>query len=197
MTLLEAIKKAEETQKTLGENIVKVYIRRIGWKNVVDPVNFLWVRTPLDESISAICKTPIKFHPNKNDVINNNNDWELFTHFYHREPEAKNKDNKETKPESTTIPRDNIANAINQIAKAKFCLNSLNEHINDIKTVFEATYGISFDCFKRNRNILIDKKTNILYLFAIIASSYSKEINECLSKIEAEFDNLNGDKKTE
>lgn len=187
MTLLEAIKKAEEKQKILGESTTKVYICRKGWKNVVDPVDFAWMYT----SKLPFHKTNVEFKPRKNDIINN--DWELFYSL----PEAKNKDNKETKPESTTIPRDNITNAINQIAKAKFCLNSLNEHVKDIKTVFETTYGISFDCFKRNRNILIDKETSILYLFAIIASSYSKEINECLSKIEAEFDNLNDDKKTE
>ena len=133
----------------------------------------------------------MEFEPRKNDIINN--DWELFYSL----PEAKNKDNKETKSESTTIPRETFINSIEQIAKAKFCLNSLNEHVKDIKTVFEATYGISFDCFKRNRNILIDKETNILYLFAIIASSYSKEINDCLSKIETELDSLNGGKKTE
>lgn len=187
MTLLEAIKKAEEKQNILGENTTKVYIRRKGWKNVVDPVDFAWMhglKLPLH-------KTNIEFKPNKDDIINS--DWELFYFL----PETENKDNKDSKPESTTITRDNITNVINQIAKAKFCLNSLNEHVKDIKTVFETIYGISFDCFKRNKNILIDKETNILYLFAIIASSYSKEINECLSKIEAEFDNLNDDKKTE
>lgn len=187
MTLLEAIKKAEEKQKNLSESITKVYIRRKGWKNVVDPVDFAWMYT----SKLPFHKTNVKFKPSKNDIINY--DWELLYSL----PEAENKDNKETKPESTTISRDNITNAINQIAKAKFCLNSLNEHVKDIKTVFETTYGISFDCFKRNRNILIDKETSILYLFAIIASSYSKEINECLNKIEAEFDNLNSGKKTE
>ena len=187
MTLLEAIKKAEEKQNILGENTTKVYIRRKGWKNVIDPVDFAWMhglKLPLH-------KTNIEFKPSKNDIINN--DWELFYSL----PEAKNKDNKETKSESTTIPRETFINSIEQIAKAKFCLNSLNEHVKDIKTVFEATYGISFDCFKRNRNILIDKETNILYLFAIIASSYSKEINDCLSKIETELDSLNGGKKTE
>ena len=187
MTLLEVIKKAEEKQKILGENTTKVYIRRKDWKNVVDPVDFAWMYT----SKLPFHKTNVKFKPSKNDIINY--DWELLYSL----PETENKDNKEVKPESTTIPRDNITNAINQIAKAKFCLNSLNEHVKDIKTVFETTYGISFDCFKRNRNILIDKETSILYLFAIIASSYSKEINDCLSKIEAELDNLNGDKKTE
>ena len=189
MTLLEAIKKAEEKQKNLSESTTKVYIRRKDWKNVVDPVDFAWMYT----SKLPFHKTNVEFKPNKDDVINN--DWELFTHYF--SPESENKDNKEAKPESTTIPRDNITNAINQIAKAKFCLNSLNEHVKDIKTVFETTYGISFDCFKRNRNILIDKETSILYLFAIIALSYSKEINECLSKIETELDNLNGNKKTE
>ena len=187
MTLLEVIKKAEEKQKILGENTTKVYIRRKGWKNVVDPVDFAWMYT----SKLPFHKTNVKFKPGKNDIINY--DWELFYSL----PEAENKGNKEAKPESTTIPRDNITNAINQIAKAKFCLNSLNEHVKDIKTVFETIYGISFDCFKRNRNILIDKETNILYLFAIIASSYSKEINDCLSKIETELDSLNGGKKTE
>lgn len=187
MTLLEAIKKAEEKQKKLGESTTKVYIRRKGWKNVVDPVDFAWMYI----SKLPFHKTNVKFKPSKNDIINY--DWELLYSL----PEVENKDNKEAKPESTTIPRDNITNAINQIAKAKFCLNSLNEHVKDIKTVFETTYGISFDCFKRNRNILIDKETSILYLFAIIASSYSKEINECLSKIETELDNLNGNKKTE
>lgn len=187
MTLLEAIKKAEEKQNILGENTTKVYIRRKGWKNVVDPVDFAWMYT----SKLLFHKTNMEFKPRKNDIINN--DWELFYSL----PEAKNKDNKETKSESTTIPRETFINSIEQIAKAKFCLNSLNEHVKDIKTVFETIYGISFDCFKRNKNILIDKETSILYLFAIIASSYSKEINECLSKIEAEFDNLNDDKKTE
>lgn len=186
MTLLEVIKKAEEKQKFLG-NTTKVYIRRKGWKNVIDPVDFAWMYT----SKLPIHKTNMEFKPRKNDIINN--DWELFYSL----PEAKNKDNKETKSESTTIPRETFINSIEQIAKAKFCLNSLNEHVKDIKTVFEATYGISFDCFKRNRNILIDKETNILYLFAIIASSYSKEINDCLSKIETELDSLNGGKKTE
>lgn len=194
MTLLEVIKKAEEEQKTLGD-IAKVYIRRKSWKNIIDPVDFVWMhglKLPLH-------KTNMEFKPSKNDIINYDwelfYDWKLFTCYF--SSEAKNKNNKETKSESTTIPRDNITNSINQIAKAKFCLNSLNEHINDIKTVFETTYGISFDCFKRNRNILIDKETNILYLFAIIASSYSKEINDCLSKIETELDSLNGGKKTE
>lgn len=186
MTLLEVIKKAEEKQKILG-NTTKVYIRRKSWKNVIDPVDFAWMYT----SKLLFHKTNMEFKPRKNDIINN--DWELFYSL----PEAKNKDNKETKSESTTIPRETFINSIEQIAKAKFCLNSLNEHVKDIKTVFEATYGISFDCFKRNRNILIDKETNILYLFAIIASSYSKEINDCLSKIETELDSLNCGKKTE
>ena len=149
MTLLEALKKAEEKQKTLGENTVKVYIRRKGWKNIIDTVDFTWMhglKLPFH-------KTNVEFKPNKDDLINN--DWELFTHYF--SPEAENKDNKEAKQESTTIPRDNTANVINQIAKAKFCLNSLNEHVKDIKTVFETIYGISFDCFKRNKNILIDK----------------------------------------
>lgn len=189
MTLLEAIKKAEEKQKTLGENTVKVYIRRKGWKNVIDPVDFMWMYA----SKLPFYKTNVEFKPSKNDIINNN--WELFYSL----PETENKDNKDSKPDSTTITRDNVTNVINQIAKAKFCLNSLNEHVKDIKTVFETIYGISFDCFKRNKNILIDKETSILYLFAVIASNYSKEINECLSKIEAEFDNLNlnDGKKTE
>lgn len=187
MTLLEAIKKAEEKQKVLGESATKVYIRRKGWKNIIDPVDFVWIRT----SNFPFYKTNVKFKPSKNDIINN--DWELFYSL----PEVENKDNKETKSESTTIPKDNITNVINQIAKAKFCLNSLNEHVKDIKTVFETIYGISFDCFKKNKNILIDKETSILYLFVIIASSYSKEINECLNKIETELDNLNGGKKTE
>lgn len=187
MTLLEAIKKAEEKQKNLSESITKVYIRRKGWKNVVDPVDFAWMYT----SKLPFHKANVKFKPSKDDVINN--DWQLLYSL----PDAENKDNKEAKPESTAIPRETFINSIEQIAKAKFCLNSLNEHVKDIKTVFETTYGISFDCFKRNRNILIDKETSILYLFAIIASSYSKEINECLSKIEAEFDNLNSGKKTE
>lgn len=43
MTLLEALKKAEEKQKILGENTVKVYIRRKGWKNIIDPVDFAWM----------------------------------------------------------------------------------------------------------------------------------------------------------
>lgn len=185
MTLLEVIKKAEEKQKILGENTTKIYIRRKGWKNVVDSVDFAWMYT----SKLPFHKTNVEFKPKKNDIINN--DWELFYSL----PEAKNKDNKETKSESTTIPRETFINSIEQIAKAKFRLNSLNERVKDIKTVFETTYGISFDCFKRNRNILIDKETSILYLFAIITSSYSKEINECLSKIETELDNLNGNKK--
>lgn len=187
MTLLEALKKAEEKQKILGESITKVYIRRKGWKNIIDPVDFVWMhglKLPFH-------KTNVEFKPGRDDVIND--DWELFYSL----PKTENKDNKDSKPESTSIPRENITNAINQIAKAKFCLNSLNEHVKDIKTVFETTYGISFDCFKRNRNILIDKETSILYLFAVIASNYSKKINECLGKIEAEFDNLNVDKKTE
>lgn len=191
MTLLEVIKKAEEKQKTLGENTAKVYIRRKGWVNLLDPINFSLVYgeyniTPFKECVSD-------YAPNKENLLSNN--WELFTHYF--APEAKNKNNEEPKPEPTSIPRETFINSIEQIAKAKFCLNSLNEHVKDIKTVFETTYGISFDCFKRNTNILIDKETSILYLFAVIVSSYSKEINGCLSKIEAELDNLNGGKKTE
>lgn len=191
MTLLEVIKKAEEKQKTLGENTAKVYIRRKGWVNLLDPINFSLVYgeyniTPFKECVSD-------YAPNKENLLSNN--WELFTHYF--APEAENKNNKETKPEPTSIPRETFINSIEQIAKAKFCLNSLNEHVKDIKTVFETTYGISFDCFKKNTNILVDKETSILYLFTLIASSYSKEINGCLSKIEAELDNLNSGKKTE
>lgn len=191
MTILEAIKKAEEKQNTLGENTAKVYICRKGWVNLLDPVDFSLVYG--EYNITPFKKITSSYTPNKESLLSNN--WELFTHYFAQKTE--NKDNKEAKQESTTIPRETFVNSIEQIAKAKFCLNSLNEYVKDIKTVFETTYGISFDCFKRNRNILIDKETSILYLFAIIASSYSKEINECLSKIETEFDNLNCDKKTE
>lgn len=191
MTILEAIKKAEERQKTLGENTAKIYIRRKDWVNLLDPIDFSLVYgeyniTPFKKIVGGCAL-------NKENLLNNN--WELFTRYF--APETENKDNKESVPESTSIPRKIFINSIEQIAKAKFCLNSLNEHVKDIKTVFETTYGISFDCFKRNTNILIDKENRILYLFAIIASSYSKEINNCLSKIEAELDNLNGGKKTE
>lgn len=189
MTLLEAIKKAEEKQKTLGENTAKVYIYRKGWVNLLNPVDFSLVCgeyniTPFKELVSG-------YIPNKESLLSN--DWVLFVHCLN--PELKYY--KEVKPESTSIPRETFINSIEQIAKAKFCLNSLNEHVKDIKTVFETTYGISFDCFKRNTNMLIDKETSILYLFAVITSSYNKEINACLSKVEAELDNLNGGKKTE
>lgn len=197
MTLLEAIKEAEKIQKELASKklaskCVKIYIYRKEWSILVDPVNFTRIHGYWDKKPFTPYETSGEFYPNKNDVISN--DWELFKHYY---PTKSKENNKEAKPDSTTITRDNVTNVISQIAKAKFCLNSLNEHVKDIKTVFEATYGISFDCFKRNRNILIDKETNILYLFAIIASSYSKEINDCLSKIETELDSLNGGKKTE
>ena len=189
MTLLEAIKNAGEKQKTLGEYTAKVYIyiRRRGWVNLVDPVDFVWVNGEKSEYPFKIIST---FKPDKESLLSN--DWILFVHCLNIELK-----HKEPKPEPTSIPRETFINSIEQIAKAKFCLNSLNEHIKDIKTVFETTYGINFDCFKRNTDILIDKENRILYLFAVIASAYSKEINQCLSKIEAELDNLNGDKKTE
>ena len=104
MTLLESIKKAEEKQKILGENATKVYIRKKGWKIVVvDPVDFA-LKYILN---SLIYKTNIKIKPSKDDIINNN--WELF----YFSPEVENKDNKDSKPESTSIPSENITNAIN------------------------------------------------------------------------------------
>ena len=189
MTILEVVKKAEEKQKTLGINTAKVYIRRHDWTNLVDPVDFGWVSgentaTPFKESSNG-------YAPSKESLLSN--DWELFVrHYYETKTE-----NKESKPETATIPKEVFLNSIEQIARAKHCINSLNEHIKDVKAVFEKTYGISFNCFRRNTDILVDKENKILYLFALITSAYSIEINSCLSKIETELDSLKVDEKTE
>ena len=188
MTILEVIKRAEKRQKTLSKNTAKVYIRRKGWKNLVDPVNLNWVfgehnATPFKESDN-------RYVPNKENLLSN--DWELFTHFYCTETE-----NKDSKPKTVTISKENIAKSIEQIEIAKASLASLNKEVKCVEAVFEKTYGISFDCFRKNSNILIDKESRFLYLFAAITLGYSNAVNNCLNKINAELNNLNADKKTE
>ena len=190
MTILEAIKKAERLQNSIYANIAKVYIRRKGWTNLIDPVDLGWVSG--EKTVTPFKESDNGYAPNKESLLSN--DWELFIHYYYCTPETKNK---ELKPETTTISKETFLKSIEQIEKAKSCLNSLNEHIKDVKTVFEKTYGISFDCFKRNSDILIDKENKILYLFVLITLGYSNAINSCLIKVKAELDNLNVDKKTE
>ncbi len=154
MTLLEVIKKAEEKQKILGENTAKVYIRRKDWSNVIDPVAFVWVYAPLDENLTLpFRKTSTKFEPSKGDVTNN--DWELFTHYF--SPKAENKDNKDSKPEST-IPSENVTNVINQIVFTKKKLNELLEDTTKIKAMFEKNYGIKFNYFVKIQKFLLITK---------------------------------------
>lgn len=193
MTLLEAIKLADKKQKYLGEN-VKVYIYRHDWNNkLVDTVDFTWAlaRTPIEKSYPTIFRrTSIIFRPNKDDIISD--DWKLFTYYL-----DDLKENEEVKPESISISREAFVNSIEQVTKVKSCLNILNERVKNVENVFETIYGINFNCFKENANILIDKETRMLYLFVAIFSNYSKEINERLNKIESELNNLNSDEKTE
>lgn len=185
MTLLEVIKKAEEKQKILGENTTKVYIRRKGWKNVVDPVDFAWMYT----SKLPFHKTNVKFKPSKNDIINY--DWELFYSL----PEAENKGNKEAKPESTSITKENVTNAINQIALTKKKLNELLEDTTKIKAMFEKNYGINFDYFVKNPKILIDSEDAVLYFFAELVTATIKEINVYLHEAIVEFDKTDSNKE--
>lgn len=185
MTLLEVIKKAEEKQKILGENTTKVYIRRKGWKNVIDPVDFAWMhglKLPLH-------KTNIEFKPSKDDVINT--DWELFYSL----PKAENKNNKDSKPESTLIPSENVTNAINQIALTKKKLNELLEDTTKIKAMFEKNYGINFDYFVKNPKILVNSEDAVLYFFAELVTATIKEINVYLHEAVVEFDKTDLNKK--
>lgn len=189
MTLLEAIKKAEEKQKTLGENTVKVYIRRKDWKNIIDPVDFTWMyglKLPFH-------KTNVEFKPNKDDVINN--DWELFTHYF--SPEAENKDNKKTKPEYTTIPRDNIANAIEQIMLVKELLKETLKNADLIVKVFQTRYGINFNDFVKKPELITDSETRFLYLFTKLTMECVENVDGCLNKVIAELGNPEVDEKTE
>ena len=175
MTLLEAIKKAEEKQKVLGESATKVYIRRKGWKNVVDPVDFAWMYT----SKLPFHKTNVEFKPRKNDIINN--DWELFYSL----PEAENKDNKETKSESTSISKEekeNIINAIEQIALIKKELNFLSKEVTKNREMFEKNYGINFERYIENSKILIDSESSALYFFVEIVRIIIKSTNTHLNK---------------
>ena len=188
MTLLEAIKKAEEKQNTLGESTAKVYIRRKGWTNLVDPIDFLWTYTPFNidkslvESNSTLPfrKASIKFNPNKDDVTNKNNDWELFTHYF--TPKTENKNNKESKPESTSTPKENITNSIKQIGFAKERLEKLSEDAVKIKKMFEKNYGIDFNYFVENPTILVDRESSVLYFFAEVTKTAIKEVDDYLNK---------------
>lgn len=188
MTFLEAIKEAEEKQKTLSENTAKIYIRRRDWANLIDPVDFLWMYTPFNinkplaesNSISILPfhKTNIEFKPNKVDIINN--DWELFTYYFTSEAESKN--NKESKPESTSIPKENITNSIKQIRFAKERLEKLSEDAVKIKKMFEKNYGVDFNYFIENPTILVDRESSVLYFFAEVTKTAIKEVDDYLNK---------------
>lgn len=189
MTLLEVIKKAEEKQKILGENI-KVYIRRPNWNNkLVDPTDFTLVNvsSELGEPRCTFNKTPTEFCPNKYDM--NSNSWELFIHCLNL------KENKEAKPESTSITKENVTNAINQIALTKKKLNELLEDTTKIKAMFEKNYGINFDYFVKNPKILIDSEDAVLYFFAELVTATIKEINVYLHEAIVEFDKTDLNKK--
>ncbi len=185
MTILEAIKEAEEKQKNLGESTTKVYIRRKGWKNVVDPVDFAWMYT----SKLPIHKTNVEFKSSKDDVINN--DWELFYSL----PEAENKDNKNSKPESTLIPRENVINVIKQIVLIKKELDILSEDTTKIKAMFEKNYGIKFDYFVKNPKILVNREDAVLYFFAELVTATIKDINAYLHEAIVEFDKTDSNKE--
>lgn len=175
MTLLEAIKKAEEKQKVLGENTTKVYIRRKGWKNVIDPVDFAWMYTLK----FPFYKTDIKFKPSKDDVINT--DWVLFYSL----PKAENKNNKDSKPESTSISKEekeNIINAIEQIALIKKELNFLSKEVTKNREMFEKNYGINFERYIENPKIFIDSESSALYFFVEIVRIIIKSTNTHLNK---------------
>ncbi len=184
MTLSEAIKKAEEKQNTLDKNTAKVYIRRRGWNNLIDPVDFLWMYTPFNinkplaesNSISILPfhKTNIEFKLNKIDIINN--DWELFIYYF--APEAENKSN----TESTSTPKENITNSIKQIGFAKERLEKLSEDAVKIKKMFEKNYGIDFNYFVENPTILVDRESSVLYFFAEVTKTAIKEVDDYLNK---------------
>ena len=191
MTLLEAIKKAEEKQNTLGENTAKVYIRRKGWVNLLDPVNFSLVwgeynTTPFKECASS-------YAPNKENLLSNN--WELFTHYF--APEAKNRNNKKPKPESTLIPRENTINSIEQIMLAKGFLKETLKNADLIVKAFQTQYGINFNDFVEKPELITDNETRFLYLFAKLAMRCIENVNSCLNKVIAELGNPEVDEKTE
>ncbi len=192
MTLLEAIKKAEEKQKTLGENTAKVYIRRKDWVNLLDPVDFGWnfgenTATPFKESSN-------EYIPNKSLL---SNDWELFIHYYYYAPEAENKNNKETKPKLALIPKENITNSIEQIMLVKNLLKETLKNADLIVKVFQTQYGINFNDFVKKPELVTDKETRFLYLFTKLTMECIENVDGCLNKVIAELGNPEVDEKTE
>lgn len=190
MTILEAIKKAEEKQKTLG-TCGKVYIRRKSWVNLLDPADFRLVwgeynTTPFKECASS-------YAPNKENLLSNN--WELFTRYF--APEAENKNNKEPKPEPTLISKQNITNSIEQIMLVKGLFKETLKNADLIVKVFQTRYGINFNDFVEKPELITDNETRFLYLFTKLTMECIENVNGCLNKVIAELGNPEVDEKTE
>lgn len=87
MTILEAIKKAEERQKTISTNICKIYIRRKDWNDLVDPVDFACVygeksKTPFIKSENACAVGKESLLANDWGIFTHYNDWGIFTRYF-------------------------------------------------------------------------------------------------------------------
>lgn len=185
MTILEAIKKAEEKQKTVSINTCKIYIHRKDWNNLVDPVDFAYVygeksKTPFIKSENA-CAV------GKESLLAN--DWELFTHYFDLKSngEAKAKEN----------INENITDILNQIAKIKKILANFEEDTTDIKALFEKNYGINYNYFVKNPTILKDREDTCLYFFAELATANINKINNNLNEIIAKLSGVRNAEKTE
>lgn len=184
MTILEAVKKAEKKQKTLG-TCGKVYIRRKSWENLIDPVSFKWFYgEPLFK------EADISYAPSKEGLLSN--DWELFTRYYYSETKEK-----EPKPETTAISKENITNSIEQIMLAKGFLKETLKNADLTVKVFQAQYGINFNDFVKKPELITDNETRFLYFFTKLAMRCIENVDGCLNKVIAELGNPEVDEKTE
>lgn len=184
MTLLEAIKEAEKKQKNLGA-CGKVYIRRKSWENLIDPVSFRWFYgEPLFK------KADISYTPSKESLLSN--DWELFTRYYYSETKEK-----EPKPKTTTISKENITNSIEQIMLVKGLLKETLKNADLIVKVFQTRYGINFNNFVKKPELITDNETRFLYLFTKLTMECIENVGGCLNKVIAELGNPEVDEKTE
>ena len=185
MIILEAVKKAEEKQKTLSINTAKVYIRRKGWTNLINPVDFGWTSgentaTPFKESDNS-------YAPNKESLLAN--DWELFTHYFDLSTKDKTQEKENV--------NENITDILNQIAKIKKLLVNFEEDTTDIKALFEKNYGINYNYFVKNPTILKDREDACLYFFAELATANINKINNNLNEIIAKLSGMRNAEKTE
>ena len=104
---------------------------------------------------------------------------------------------KEPKPETTTISKENITNSIEQIMLVKGLLKETLKNADLIVKVFQTRYGINFNDFVKKPELITDNETRFLYLFTKLTMECIENVGGCLNKVIAELGNPEVDEKTE